>query len=156
MIGELNQKEIETLLESQPVGRIGCRDGNMVYIVPLSYAYDGNNVYARSLEGTKIDMMRQHPDICFEVDDTSDMANWRSVIAWGRFEELQGAERLEALKTLLRRRLPLSSSTTTHIGEHWPFSESELEKLEGVVFSIPLRRKTGRFEQTSAEGPNLD
>lgn len=156
MIGELNISEIEELLRQQFVGRIGCYDNGEVYIVPVSYAYDGSNVFVRSYEGKKLDMMRAHPDVCFQVDDTTDMANWKSVIVWGRFEELKGEERLNALRILLRRQLPLSTSVTTQIGETWPFSETELDKLKDVVFRIVIYRKTGRFEYTSSEGPNLD
>jgi nitroimidazol reductase NimA-like FMN-containing flavoprotein (pyridoxamine 5'-phosphate oxidase superfamily) len=60
-------------------------------------------VYCHTHEGTKLDMMRQNPKICFEVDDLMDMANWRSVIAKGTFQELIGrhARNRETFLTLL-------------------------------------------------------
>lgn len=150
MITLLENQQIEQLLSRQIVGRIACHVDNLLYLVPVSYAYDGKYVYVHSHEGTKINMMRKNPEICFEVDDITDMANWQSVIAWGRFEELKKEEdRQKALRTLLNRKLPLSSSITTHLGKTWPFSEDELDDITGIVYRIELTKKTGRAEQTS-------
>jgi len=61
MIGKLNAKQIDEFLQKHFVGRIGCYDGNEVFIVPVSYAYDGKYIYVRSFEGKKIDIMRKIP-----------------------------------------------------------------------------------------------
>jgi nitroimidazol reductase NimA-like FMN-containing flavoprotein (pyridoxamine 5'-phosphate oxidase superfamily) len=51
------------------------------------------------LQGRKVEMMRQNNEVCFEVDEIYDMSNWKSVVAWGAFEELKGShERQKALK----------------------------------------------------------
>ena len=89
MLGKLTMPEIERLLSKEVVGRIGCTDGEKVYVVPVSYAYDGEYIYCHAREGLKVDMMRKHPIVCFEVDHLQNMANWQSVIANGRFEELK-------------------------------------------------------------------
>ena len=34
--------------------------------------------------------MRANPNVCFEVDAMSNMANWQSVILFGTFHELKG------------------------------------------------------------------
>ena len=157
MIGELTEQQINELLSQQVVGRIACCYKDFIYLVPTSYAYDGGCIYSRSFEGTKLDILRKNPNVCFEVDDIKDMANWKSVIAWGRFEELSKEERANGLRYLLRRRLPLSSSITTHLGEAWPFSENDdLEEITGVVFRINITKKTGRFERTSVSDPTFE
>jgi nitroimidazol reductase NimA-like FMN-containing flavoprotein (pyridoxamine 5'-phosphate oxidase superfamily) len=103
-------------------------------------------------------MMRKNPKICFQVDEMKDMGNWKSVIAWGDFEELTDKkERNKALRILLQRPLPFISSITTHLGETWPFTsptEEELNKIPGIVFKIFIREKTGKLEATS-ESPLL-
>lgn len=150
MIKALDHQQIEQLLSRQFVGRIACYADNQLYLVPISYAYDGKYVYIHSSEGTKINIMRKNPEVCFEVDNITDMANWQSVIAWGRFEELKREEdRQKALRILLNRKLPLSSSITTHLGKTWPFSEDDLDDITGIVYRIELTKKTGRAEQTS-------
>jgi nitroimidazol reductase NimA-like FMN-containing flavoprotein (pyridoxamine 5'-phosphate oxidase superfamily) len=151
MIGILNKEGIEGLLRNQVIGRIGCQLHNTVYVVPVSYAYDGAYIYVRSFEGKKIIMMRQNPAICFQVDNMTDLANWQSVIAYGEFEELTDTnDRKKALEVLVNRRLPLVSSETTRLGKIWPFQPEDLNAIEGIVFRVRLTEKTGRFERREA------
>ncbi|MET0637902.1 MAG: pyridoxamine 5'-phosphate oxidase family protein [Chitinophagaceae bacterium] len=152
MFGKLNTSEIEDLLYRQFVGRIGCHADGLTYVVPVSYAYDGIYVYFHSVDGMKISMMRKNPRVCFEVDDTKNLSNWKSVISFGKFEELtKENERQEALKVLGRRTLPLLSSQTMHLTSQWPFPANEDERVAGIFFRIELMEKSGRFEHSERE-----
>lgn len=51
MLGILNDKQIEDVLHKCSVGHIGCRDGDDVYVVPVSYAYADRTVYGHSADG---------------------------------------------------------------------------------------------------------
>ena len=148
MIGVLSDNEIEEVLSHGMIGRIGCHHDGVTYVVPTSYAYNHGNVYALTGEGLKLSIMRQNPNVCFEVETQTDMANWQSVIAWGTFRELTDPEeRKMGLSTLTSRILPLQSSQTTHLYADWPFPPDDLNKINGVVFQISLDKKTGRFEK---------
>ncbi len=142
MIGELNAHEIEDVLQTNEIGRIGCHAFGRTYVVPITYAYDGRFVYAHSREGMKLHMMRENPHVCFEVDRMDDYANWRSVIAAGTFTELRGPEREPALRFLVDRldRLtaaaPPGESVHPHEGMH-----------ASIIFRLELSDKTGRFER---------
>jgi hypothetical protein len=141
MIGELQPQQIEEVLGSQVVGRIGCHASGETYIVPISYAYDGTYIYCHTHEGKKLDMMRQNPKICFEVDDLKDMANWKSVIAKGTFQELIGRhERNNAMQMLLNRYLPVMSSITTHL-ESSGLSYRMIQERSKVSCSVLLLKK---------------
>jgi uncharacterized protein len=155
MLGNLKPQQIEQVLKNQLVGRIGCCLNGEPYIVPISYAYDGTYIYCHSTEGRKTEMMRRNPRICFQVDKMKDMGNWKSVIVQGEFEELKTTEdRNVGLQALLNRSLPLISSVTTHIGEQWPFLPDDAATIDGVVFRIVIKEKTGRFEKTM-QSPDL-
>jgi len=85
------------------------------------------------------------------VDELQNMANWQSVVAHGRFEELIDRQlRNDALQRLHGRVLPLVSSETTHLSRDWPFAPAEFDKIGGVTFRIRLEEKTGRFEKSPA------
>ena len=149
MFGNLDNTEIEKVLKNQIVARIGCHANNMTYVVPTSYAYDGIYIYGHTQEGMKIEMMRQNPKVCFEVDTMENMANWESVIAWGEFEEIIDlVEREKALKKLLERKLPIVTSKTVQLTPNWPFYSGNLNDIQGIVFRIKLTKKTGRFEKS--------
>ena len=150
MFGKLDYKEIEVVLRHQIVGRIGCHAEGMTYVVPISYAYDGVYIYGHTREGMKINIMRKNPQVCFEVDQMKDMANWKSVIVWGTYEELsEKTERTKALVSLIDRILPLVSSETVHLSAHWPFIADDISTINGIVFRIRLKEKTGRFENNT-------
>jgi uncharacterized protein len=148
MLGNLQPEQIEDVLKNQLVGRIGCSLNGETYIVPISYAYDGTFIYCHTTEGKKTSIMRQNPKLCFQVDEMQDMANWRSVIVQGEFEEIKEKDlRNVAMQTLLNRYLPVISSVTTHLGEHWPFHPEDSTNIHGVVFRIVITEKTGKFEK---------
>jgi nitroimidazol reductase NimA-like FMN-containing flavoprotein (pyridoxamine 5'-phosphate oxidase superfamily) len=139
MMGELTTAEIEELLRDGRVGRLGCHAEGRTYVVPIAYAYDGECVIAHSADGLKIRTMRANPDVCFEVDDIRGIDDWRSVIAWGTYEELWGRA-LEPAAGLLRERFAaVPSSASAHPRLH------ELDRL--VVYRLRLTTKTGRFER---------
>ncbi|MGP1994220.1 pyridoxamine 5'-phosphate oxidase family protein [Zobellia laminariae] len=149
MLGNLNSRQIENVLYSLIVGRIGCHADNRTYIVPVTYAYDGKYIYGHTKEGMKIDMMRKNPMVCFEVDDLENMSNWRSVIAWGKFEELKTSEqRKEGMNVLMDRVLPFITGETTISHSLRDSHKNTVEAMQGVVYRIELTEKTGRYEKT--------
>ena len=150
MMGQLTNDEIENLLHTAVLGRIGCTDGKLIYVVPISFVYDGNYVYCYTHEGLKTNMLRENPNLCFEVEQLVDLANWQTVITHGTFEELTDpALRFDALKKLHARKLPIITSQTTRLTEEWPFLAKELGLLKGVAFRIRLHNKSGRFEKAT-------
>ena len=155
MLGALQETEIEDILKNSLVGRIGCHADGETYVVPISYGYDGHYVYCHALEGKKTEMMRKNPRICFLVDEMKDMANWKSVLVQGKYEELTESEQRDhAIKILLNRFLPIISSETTHLGKDWPFHPDNSDEIDGIIFRIDIAKKTGRFEN-STESPEL-
>ena len=148
MLGELTNDQIEDLLLTEVVGRIGCHSSGLTFVVPITYAYDEGYVYAHSKEGMKIRMMRENPIICFEVDRMRDLSNWQSVVAWGRFEELKGNNQKMGLQKIIRRLRPLMPGET--VIPHEDFSEghqSDPIPYKAVIFRLKLLEKTGRFEK---------
>ncbi|MBK7883360.1 MAG: pyridoxamine 5'-phosphate oxidase family protein [Chitinophagaceae bacterium] len=151
MFGQLTREQIEEVLTKQLVGRIGCHADNITYVVPTSYAYHDNTIYCHTYEGMKLNMMKQNPQVCFEVDVLENLSDWKSVIAWGKFEEItKEADRKDALQILLNRSLPFITSKTMQFGDDWPFTASTTENINGVLFKIQLKNKTGRYEMGDA------
>lgn len=147
MLGNLAPQEIEAVLHEQLIGRIGCHADGLTYVVPISYVYDGSSIICHTHEGQKTAMMRRNPHVCFQTDDSRDLANWRSVLVQGSYEELTNpAERDAALEKLLQRYLPVVSSETTHLGAHWPFRPEHNSEIGGLVFRIRITERSGRFE----------
>jgi len=141
MLGQLTSAQIEDLLRHEVVARIGCISDGRVYVVPVTYVYDGTYVWGHSMDGAKLRAMRAHPDVCVEVEQVDDMSNWRSVIAWGTFEDCRGADWDTGMALLVERIMPLLK-----FPPHQPPPDlSGLRK--GSVYRIRLGEGTGRFEE---------
>ena len=78
MIRALESEEVERILRAEVLGRIGCYAGDRTYVVPVCYVYQDGSIYAHSRYGQKIEMMRQNPSVCFEVEHVEDLVNWCS------------------------------------------------------------------------------
>ena len=142
MLGDLGKKQIMDLLRRQVIGRVGCHVNGETYIVPINYIYNNDAIYAHSGNGKKIEMMRQNPKVCFQVDEITDTFRWQSAILWGTFEELNGLERQQAMQGIIHRIMPLanrSSEESSHgidIDLHTNL----------IVYRIRITEATGRFE----------
>jgi nitroimidazol reductase NimA-like FMN-containing flavoprotein (pyridoxamine 5'-phosphate oxidase superfamily) len=101
---ELTRDAIDALLDEQVVGRLGCHDAGVTYVVPLIYVRKDDALYILTTEGKKVHTCRANPSVCFEVDEHDrTTGNWRSVIIQGRYEELDAAGTAEALALLGKR-----------------------------------------------------
>ena len=90
---------LEEILSSQLVCRLAMVDGGRPYIIPVNYGYREGSIYIHSApEGKKIELLRQNPEICFEVEDKIEITRgeracdwstrYRSVIGYGSVEIL--------------------------------------------------------------------
>jgi nitroimidazol reductase NimA-like FMN-containing flavoprotein (pyridoxamine 5'-phosphate oxidase superfamily) len=133
MIEPLDDDQIDAFLREQVVGRIGMHAGGETYVVPIIYAWDGECIYVQTVEGRKVEMMRENPQVCFETDDY-ERGSWRSVIVDGTYEELRGDDAERALDVLRER---FAGSTG---GRRRPSADGVVP----VAFRIRPRRLSGR------------
>lgn len=147
---ELTAAEIESFLDEQVYGRLGCHDDGEVYVLPLIYVregqvredqvredqvWEGQSLYIMTTEGRKIQAMRKNPSVCFEIDEHDRATgNWRSVIVQGRYEEL-GAEDTTRVLGLLSARF----------GKRRPSAEAAPPAARPTLaFRIRILSATGR------------
>ncbi|MTI22205.1 pyridoxamine 5'-phosphate oxidase family protein [Fulvivirga sp. RKSG066] len=147
MLGTLNRPQIDNLLYSQIHGRLGCTADGKVYIVPLTYAYDGDYIYVHTIEGLKIKMMRKNPQVCFEVERIDDMAHWQSACLWGSYEELEGQQAEDGLQLIINRTHPFMTSDTSRPKHGLDRPGQPRPRKASVIFRIKVNEATGRFEK---------
>ncbi len=148
MLGKLTHREIEALLLQQHVGRIGCTDGNKPYVVPVNYVYHNGHILCHSGNGHKIQMMRRNPNICFEVDEISDLVHWKSVIAQGRYHEIIGLkEKTQVMQKINDAIMPFIKNDDGHPSHGITELCSDVgDSVELVLYKLVLTEKSGRFE----------
>jgi uncharacterized protein len=137
-IGKLRDTDALAILREGNLGRLGCIAAGWPYVVPVNYFFDGKDIYIHTLPGKKLDALRANPRACLQVDEIKDSFNWRSVIAYGTFEEVSNEETQENVLTKLYSRAP-----------HMTPVESRLvEGMTGTtVFRIKVEDVTGMAEE---------
>jgi uncharacterized protein len=148
MIGVLKNSEVESFLREQIIGRLACTADNQIFLVPITYVYERDYIYCHTHEGTKVEMMRKNPNVCFEVDSMENFSNWKSVIAWGEYEELAGNDAVEGMSILSQRLRPFKVSET--VQSHLGISSIHVtpdSSLKSVIFRVKVTKKTGKFER---------
>jgi nitroimidazol reductase NimA-like FMN-containing flavoprotein (pyridoxamine 5'-phosphate oxidase superfamily) len=138
MIDVLGKRESRELLSEKHSGRLGCCVDGEPYVVPINYLSDGEYIYIHSLPGRKIDALRKNPRACLQVDEIEDAYNWRSVIAYGDYEEIIDADERERVLANLFKHLP-----------HLTPVESKMTKgiSQSIVFRLRVHKITGVYEK---------
>lgn len=139
MITTLNDSQARELLQSERVARLGCIANGEPYITPINYSFEDDCIYSHSLAGLKIAALRSNPRACVQVDRVESDLSWRSVLAFGNFEEIiKPSERKEILNRLLQQ-FPLLTPVESAIAE-------DAGSPEVIVFRITVDRVTGVSE----------
>lgn len=148
MLGQLNDEQIDHVLNSQLIGRIGCGTIDRHYIFPVTYVFYEGCIYVHSKEGLKIKILKANPNVCFQVDHIENMTHWRSVLVWGKYEELtKDDEQVAALKILRNRFAPYHISESV-LPDLTPGRQSYQKASRAVAYRIRISEKTGRYEKS--------
>ena len=139
MITRMSEDEARSLLRAGRLGRLGCVADGYPYVVPVNYVFDGESVISHSLPGRKIDAMRAFPRVCLQVDEVRDQTRWKSVLAFGTFEEIEKRDDRERamnlLLSLFPHLTPVESLIAVDAGAPAP-----------VVYRVRVERITGISE----------
>lgn len=140
---------INELLTSEVFGHLACVDGQKPYIIPMAYVFYGNAIYGQTTEGRKIDILRQNPQVCFQIQKYTD--HWQSVLCWGTFEELDFDKLEQTEASMIVELLTMRLGAIQHeVGISVPFGFSgkavplSANNRRSTLFRILVTEKTGR------------
>jgi hypothetical protein len=96
---EMSRGEIEAMLLRNRVGRLAFSIHDRVDIQPIHFVYERGWLYGRTSEGDKITTLQHNQWIAFEVDEVTDLFDWRSIVIHGSFWIIhpRGSPRAEEL-----------------------------------------------------------
>ena len=101
---EITDKVIlEEILTRSKICRLALIDNGLPYILPFNFGYHENCIYIHSAPaGKKIDLLKENPLVCFEVEQQADTIEdeiackwstlYRSVVGYGNVEIVTGFE----------------------------------------------------------------
>jgi hypothetical protein len=150
VIGSLTKEEIDHLIDRQYIARLGVYDQQKVYIVPITYSFDSksSSIIGITGEGHKLKVLRKNPKVCIEIEKIEDITNWKTVIAWGDFEEITGADAKLLVHEFVKK-------VSAKVNNDSPGQAKFLSDITAagtdpkvVVYKIHLKEKSGRFERS--------
>lgn len=140
MFVRLSEDESRGVLNAARVARLGCIVEDGPYIVPINYYLEDGCAYSHSLPGLKISALRDNPSACLQVDEVESDIHWKSVLAFGRYEEISNpSERSKTLGKLLNR-FPMLTPVESAIAE-------DAGPSPVIVYRIRINKITGVAEQ---------
>lgn len=106
---------IDSILQEAQICRIAMSLDNLPYLVPVNFGYDGKSIYFHSAkEGKKIEILRENPVVCFEVETKTEVIladvacrcgeRYYSVIGMGKAKFLTDMEeKKKALDVIMKK-----------------------------------------------------
>ena len=136
----LSDAEALEVIKAGRIGRLGCIDNDEPYVVPINYLVADGSIYSHSLPGRKISALRANARACLQVNHIQDDFHWRSVIAFGAFEEVTSeGERRSVLRELLER-FPKLTPVESQLAR-------DAEPPPVIVFRVRIDRVSGVAEE---------
>jgi nitroimidazol reductase NimA-like FMN-containing flavoprotein (pyridoxamine 5'-phosphate oxidase superfamily) len=135
-----DRKLIDRFIDSCAVIRLGLHDGREPYVVPLCFGRSDDWLYMHcAREGRKLDIIKKHPEVCFELDGDIKVvpadgacefsARYTSVIGYGKAVIVDGIdEKRRALNVIM-----------SHYSEAGPFEYAEPALKKILIIALRIR-----------------
>jgi nitroimidazol reductase NimA-like FMN-containing flavoprotein (pyridoxamine 5'-phosphate oxidase superfamily) len=105
-VEDMTPDEMAALLRRESFGHLGCARDGRPYVVPMNYAYDGQDLFFFTTAGMKTQFIKANPQVCLQVEEVLDSTHWRSVMVIGHAEALTKAEDTQRAMKLITERNP--------------------------------------------------
>jgi nitroimidazol reductase NimA-like FMN-containing flavoprotein (pyridoxamine 5'-phosphate oxidase superfamily) len=103
-VKDMEMGEMQALLLRVGFGHLGCTRDDHPYVVPMHYAYDGQDLYFFTTEGTKTEFIAANLEVCFQVEEITNSSDWRSVMVIGEAQRLTKPDEMEQAMQLITER----------------------------------------------------
>ena len=139
-----DRAEIDAVIGSCQVCRLGLCDEGEPYIVPMCFGYDGESVYCHSaVEGRKLDILRRNPRVCVEFDQLLDLVEGKEACGWGmHYRSVVGTGTAEFVEGLEAKRAGLALVMAQYSDGDFSFPEGAVNRVS--VFRVRLDQLTGK------------
>ena len=137
--------ELRDIIQRAQICRIGLSENDTPYIIPMNFGYRDERLFFHcALQGRKLDIIRDNPKVCFEMDVDYEIsrpegrpcgwsAKYRSIIGTGTADIIEDPhEKSEALNIIIGH----------YGGKPYDFSETELEKV--CIIKITIDNLSGK------------
>ena len=136
--------ELEEIIREAAVCRLALIDGGSPYIVPLSFGYRDNALYFHSAgEGRKMDLLRSHPEVCFELESRVEILKGKTACSWGvSYRSIVGYGRAVFVAGAGGKQRALDIIMAHYSDDKFDYSKKDLDRT--TVFKVVISSMTGK------------
>lgn len=138
------KQDIEKIIKESHVCRLAMIDGKVPYIVPLNFGYQNGVLFFHSApEGRKIDLLKQNPNVCFEMDELVQFKKAKLPCEWGvKYKSVIGSGTAELLNDIEEKTSALNIIMSHYSGRQFEFSSEMVKKT--IVIKVTISQMTGK------------
>ena len=142
--GITDPEELRRILRDARVCRLAMSDGDRPYLVPLTFALDGDDLVIHSAgTGRKIDVLRRNPSVCFEVEEGVSVAPAATACGFSmRFRTVIGFGEAAFVEDPAERARLLALFGPRYGAPEGPVPDHEVQRT--AVVRIRVRALTGK------------
>jgi nitroimidazol reductase NimA-like FMN-containing flavoprotein (pyridoxamine 5'-phosphate oxidase superfamily) len=136
--------EIELILRTALVCRLGLTDGIRPYVVPLSFGFKNNTLYFHSApEGKKIEMLRKNSKVCFEFDLDHEVVADEKACKWGmKYRSVIGFGKASIVEDIREKKEGLNAILEHYSGGTHDYPEAAVNAT--IVIKVEIESMTGK------------
>lgn len=151
-----DKSAIEEILRQAAVCRIAMCDGQTPYVVPMCFGYAGDRLYLHCApEGKKIDILRQNPRVCFEVDVDQELIRGTQPCKWSlKYRSVIGFGNAVLVEDLKEKQRALDVLMEHFGGEAYSYPEDVLGRV--TIIRIDIESLTGKQAGYPVTGGGAD
>jgi len=141
-----DRKKIDEIIKSCQVCRLAVSLNDNPYLIPVSFGYDGDNLYFHTATtGKKIDYFEQNNKVCFEFDRNGRLVSGERACDWTwHYESVIGFGTIHELVKPADKEFGLNHIMQHYSGkDSWEYSEKDLERTR--VWQIRIDSITGKY-----------
>jgi nitroimidazol reductase NimA-like FMN-containing flavoprotein (pyridoxamine 5'-phosphate oxidase superfamily) len=120
-------------------------DNGLPYVLPFNFGYHENCIYIHSApEGKKIDILKENPQVCFEVEQQADIVEDEIVCKWSTlYRSVVGYGNVQLVTEFEDKKFGLEIIMTQHgYKGKMEFETKEVEFI--VILKLKIESMTGK------------
>ena len=142
---EITESEsLNEIFSEALVCRLAMMDSNVPYVVPLNFGHQDNALYFHCAgEGKKLDLMRAHPEVCFEVESEVEIVKGKDACSWGvTYRSIIGYGTAEIVTDIDEKRRGLDVIMAHYSDGKFEYSDKNLGRT--TVIKVKITSMTGK------------
>ena len=140
-----DRDKIDAIIRESLICRLALAKDNNPYLVPVSFGYDGKNIFLHTARtGKKINYFKNNDKVCVEFErGVRLLKNSDNACSWSfKFQSVIGFGRIIELADLSQKEYALNQIMLKYSGRKWQFDSSSLEKVR--TWKIIIDSLTGK------------